>query len=197
MLQLSEDLLIGSGKKRGCYEDPENPNLCVKVLHSDSPPNTQLRETRYFKHLHRAGVSWKHVVPLIKMVPTTLGQGAVFELIRDKNGEVSKTMDFYLKLNEPSMDAFIVGELESMKQHLLEQNIMFRDLNPRNILLQENDDGNYHFKIIDGIGHNEFLPFCHIPYFGRKKVKRMWNRKMDSWYGRYEHLAHLITPFPD
>lgn len=197
MLQLNETLLIGSGKNRSCYQHPEDPNLCVKVLHDHSHPKTQRRETRYFNHLHKVGVSWDYVVPLIEMLPTSLGEGAVFELIRDQNGEISKTVHHYLLQNDSEMDKLIVEALRAMKHHLLQQNIVFRDLNPLNLLLQNQDDHHYQLKVIDGIGHNEWIPLCNTTFFGQRKIKRMWNRKLDYWFGRYEHLAHLITPYEE
>ena len=89
----------------------------------------------------------------------------------------------------------IANALEDMKLHLWEQNIIFRDLNPSNILLQKNSETDFYLKVIDGVGHNDFIPICHFAYFGRKKIERMWNRRLKKWFGKYKNVFPLLIPY--
>ena len=195
MLELDDKLLIGKGMIRSCYQHPINQNQCVKILHPTSPLKNQTREIRYFKHLEKVGASWEYVAAFVKTEETNFGLGAVFNLVRDKDGQISKSIKFYLKQDVPEINTYIVHALEEMKQHLWEQNIIFRDLNPSNILLQKNSETDFQLKVIDGVGHNDLIPICHFAYFGRKKIERMWNRRLKKWFGKYKNVYPLLIPY--
>jgi len=196
VIELNDELLISQGRNRRCYQHPEFSDRCIKVLHDDSPLKTQQRETRYFKKLTRRGVSWEMVVPLLDEVETNLGDGVVFELLRDADGDISRTLDYYICQDKPELNNWIVTEIEHLKQYLLDQNIIFRDLNPLNILVQEVQAGSLRLMVIDGIGHNDYIPLCDFSKnYGGKKIKRTWNRKMKYWFGRYENIYNSIKPY--
>ena len=196
VIELSDELLISQGRNRRCYQHPELNDRCVKVLHDDSPLKTQQRETRYFKQLNRRGVSWEMVVPLLEEVETNLGDGVVFELLRDIDGNISQTLDYYIRRDEPALNNWIITEIEHLKRYLLEQNIVFRDLNPLNILVQKGQGDSLRLMVIDGIGHNDYFPICdYNKAYGRRKIKRTWNRKLNRWFGCYNNLSDSITPY--
>ena len=196
VIELNDELLISQGRNRKCYQHPENRNWCIKVLHDDSPLKTQQRETRYFKQLERRGVSWEMVVPLLAEVKTNLGDGVVFELLRDVDGNISRTLDYYIRQDIPTLNEWIITEVEHLKQYLLDENIVFRDLNPLNILVQENQKDSRRLMVVDGIGHNDYIPLCDFnKAYGRNKIKRTWNRKLNRWFGCYSNLADSITPY--
>ena len=136
------------------------------------------------------------VTPLLALVPTNRGIGAVFELVRDCDGEVSKTLDYYLRLNDEKLDAFVIREIENLKNYLWREGIVFRDLNPLNILLQNLGESDYRLMVVDGIGHNDFLPFCNYSlHLSRNKIMRTWNRKFNRWYGCYGNIIDSIKAF--
>ncbi len=196
MIELTDELLISQGKNRKCYQHPLDDRRCIKVLHEHSPIKTQLRETRYFKHLSKRKVDWHMVTPLLELVPTNRGLGAVFELVRDFNGNISKTLDYYLKLNDAKLDAFAIREIEHLKNYLWREGIIFRDLNPLNILLQDLGESDYRLMVVDGIGHNDFLPLCNYSlHLSRNKIMRTWNRKFNNWFGCYDSIIDSIKSF--
>lgn len=196
VLELTDQLFFSQGKNRQCYIYPDDDRLCVKVLHEHSPVKTQQRETRYFNYLNKRGTDWDMVVPLKEMVPTNRGLGAVFELLRDYDHQVSRSLEYYMLQKNSELDALIVSELKRLKKYLLEEIIIFRDLNPLNLLLQQVKPGEYRLMVVDGIGHNDFLPICQMSqHFGREKIKRTWNRKLDYWFSRYDNIFGLVTPY--
>lgn len=196
MVELSDLHLIGQGKNRRCYRHPHIQNRCIKILREKSPIKTQQRETRYFRHLFKRGVNWDMVTPLLEEVSTNLGNGVVFELMLDFNGEISKTLDYYINQNNPELNNLLISEIEHLKAYLLQQNIVFRDLNPLNMVLQQYQPRQFRLMVIDGIGHNDFIPFCHFSkWYGQKKIRRTWNRKMNYWFACYSNLFDSITPY--
>ena len=193
MIELTDDLLISQGRNRKCFLHPEDHLRCIKVLHDNSPIKTQIRENRYFKHLSKRSIDWYMVTPLLELVPTNRGIGAVFELVRDHDGQISKTLDYYLRLKDPELDTFVIREIENLKNYLWSEGIIFRDLNPLNILVQQLEKSNYRLMVVDGIGHNDFLPISNFSlYLSRNKIKRTWNRKMYRWFGQYENIIDSI-----
>ena len=196
LIELNDKLLISQGRNRRCYQHPEASDRCIKVLHDESPLKTQQRETRYFKQLQRRRVSWEMVVPLLAEVKTSLGDGVVFELLRDEDGRISRTLDYYIRLDNPALNEWIVKEVAHLKQYLLDENIIFRDLNPLNILVQALGKDSRRLMVVDGVGHNDYFPLCdYSKAYGRRKIKRTWNRKLDRWFGSYDNLCDLITPY--
>jgi len=195
-VELHESHLFSSGSNRQCYFHPEDENLCIKVLHPNSPPKTQIRELNYFNCLHRRRATLTHVADLVEVVSTNRGRGVVFELLRDFDGSVCKTLDYYLQLGSEFYAQLVVAKLEELKAYLYQEGIIFRDLITLNIVLQRTDEHSYHPVIIDGIGHNDFLPLCNYSLsLSRKKIVRTWNRKRAKWFDKYESICGAVTPF--
>jgi len=52
--------------------------------------------------------------------------------------------------------------------------------------------------IIDGVGNNEFLPFCNFSfYLARRKIIRKWTRFIHKLNTKYAFLDGRISPGPD
>ena len=88
-LQLDDPLLIGRGLHRECYQHPEYGNLCVKVVVAGNSDENR-RESRYYRQLEARGISWDMLARFHGLVDTSRGEGAVFDLVRDFDGEVSR-----------------------------------------------------------------------------------------------------------
>ena len=94
MLKLESSALLGRGLRRECYFHPEDENKCIKVVVAGDHKET-VREQSYYRLLERRNIAWRMLARFYGNVETNLGEGAVFELIRDYNGEVSKTLVHY------------------------------------------------------------------------------------------------------
>ena len=100
MLTLESSALIGRGLRRECYFHPEDENKCIKVVVSGDHKETR-REQSYYRLLEKRNISWRMLARFYGNVDTNLGEGAVFDLIRDYNGEISKTLGHYFSaINE-------------------------------------------------------------------------------------------------
>ncbi len=193
VLQLRDDLLISRGDNRSCYVHPENPDQCIKVLHADTPDKVNRREKKYYQVLQRRGISWDRLARYYGVVRTDQGPGLAFELVRDFDGPISKTVDYYLKLNDKRMNDDIVNQIELLKQYFLTEAIVFRDLIMLNLLMKKEAEQNYHLIVIDGIGHNDALPLCNFSRsIAERKIKRIWNRKMAKWFDPYPMIRDRV-----
>ena len=67
---------------------------------------------------------------------------------------------------------------------LFNGNIQLFDLNPKNLVINIQEDGSYKAISIDLKGryaNNEFNPFStYIPFFSRKKILRRWQQLLVS-----------------
>lgn len=190
MLELKGLEPIGNGTNRACYQHPDDESKCVKVTISDDFTESN-REKKYYTLLERRGISWEMVARYYGTVETDMGEGLVFDLIRDADGTVSKPLVHYFatesltaELEDP------IGKFHALKHYLVEQKIIVKDLGIYNILYQklgsENDGGK--FMIIDGVTNNDFLPFAtYIDYFAVKKIQRRWERFAQKFRNRIKN----------
>ena len=196
MLTLDKKMLIAKGDDRKCYFHPNDENLCVKILHQDMDIRIHHREIKYYNHLIKKNISWDMLARFNGVVQTNLGQGMVFELIRDVDGSVSKTLDYYLRLDQDTMNSKILVLIDELQRYILEQGIIIRDLITRNLLMKKTGDQTYQLVIVVGIGYSEHIPFClYFKKAEQSKIKRIWNRKMDKWFREYESIRDKIKPY--
>lgn len=195
-LDLTDDLLMASGDNRRCYYHPDDESKCIKVLHSHVAEKVNLREKAYYEVLQKRGISWDRLARYFGAESTNYGQGLVFELIRDHDGAISRTLDYYLKLDDKNLNEQIIGQIEELKRYFWKHAIVFRDLITLNVLVRKNTDNDYHLIVIDGIGHNDALPICNFSYsYARKKIKRIWNRKKSKWFDHYPQLKGQVFDY--
>jgi hypothetical protein len=113
------------------------------------------------------------------VVETSMGEGAVFDLIRDADGAVGKTLEYYLEstsLTEQNQQG-LVNAIAGLKSYLIDQNVMTMTIKPKNIVYQRQNDNEGRAVIIDNIGNSDIVPISsHCRYFGRKKIQRKWDR---------------------
>ena len=75
-------------------------------------------------------------------------------------GRVSRSLEHYLAEDDRRFNDWMVDEIENLKQDLYDQWVVFHDLNPTNILVQRIGFDEYRLVVIDGIGHNHFIPLA-------------------------------------
>ena len=121
MIILKDEDFVGKGNERACYIHPEDKNKAIKITYENNnrkeSKQTKL-EVNYYKELEkRRMTNFKHLPKYFGEVKTDKGAGFVVELIRDFDGEVSKTFEYYLK-----KDGVLKykKELEEYKQYFLD-----------------------------------------------------------------------------
>ena len=197
-ITLSEKDYISRGLHRKCYHHPEDANKCIKVNYNEGAEEETNREIAYYKHLIKRNVSFDALAKYYGPVLTNYGNGHIFELIRDYNGETAIPLEKYLankSLTEKYFDQLVTG-LKELKSALLKDRIITMTIKSKNILFQQLSDTNSRLVIIDNIGNSTFIPIAnYIPCFAKSKIERTWQRFLKSIVKENSHnplLTRLI-----
>ena len=192
MLTLASSSLIGRGLRRECYFHPEDENKCIKIVVAGDHKET-VREQSYYRLLEKRNISWKMLARFYGNIETNRGEGAVFELIRDHNEEVSKTLEHYFSANNETDLNYqdLSRALPLLKQYLLKWKIVTMSLKPQNIVYQKINPTQGKLVVIDNIGNSDFIPICnYLDSFATRKIRRKWQRFEESLSKDYK----LTTP---
>jgi hypothetical protein len=131
-------------------------------------------------------------------VETNRGQGAVFELIRDHNGEVSKTLEHYISADIAADIDYqdLSRALPVLKQYLLDWKIVTMSFKPQNIVYKKINKSEVALVVIDNIGNSDFIPICnYVDFMAIRKIRRKWLRFEDSLVKDYAQnlaLQHVL-----
>ena len=181
MLKLESSALFGKGLRRECYFHPDDENKCIKIVVAGDHKET-VREQAYYRLLEKRNIAWRMLAKFYGIVETNLGEGAVFELIRDYNGEVSKTLLHYFSAhNETDHNyQYFSQALLGLKQYLLKWKIVTISLKPQNIVYKRTNESEGFLVIIDNIGNSDFIPICnYVDWMAARKIHRKWQRLED------------------
>jgi hypothetical protein len=178
MIELKPEAMIGKGLHRECYVHPDNLDRCIKVVILRGEKETR-REQAYYKFLQKRQITWEMLPKFHGVEPTSMGPGAVFDLVRDADGEVGKTFDHYFKsfeLTEQNIQG-LLASLQALKAYLFRQNIITMTIKPKNIIYQRHDEQTGTAIIIDNIGDSSAIPISsYSRYFGKTKMTRRWHK---------------------
>ena len=106
MINIDSSTLVGKGLHRECYVHPEDPSLCIKIVVAGDSSESQ-REQKYYRLLQKRNTSWEILARFYGVVDTNLGCGAVFDLIRNYDGECSKTLEHYLASSDKTESHYL------------------------------------------------------------------------------------------
>jgi hypothetical protein len=174
-ITLNEHLLIGEGRNRKCYLHPEDLNLCIKISFKRGQ-RSAAREINYLKRLHKRGKSFAMIADYGGKIQTSEGTGALFQLIRDGDGSISKNLEYYLALHNNDITVRMIALIENLRKYLIEEYILISDLDLDNILVQKDTFGNFKLIVIDGIGDNNQIPLLeYIKPLGMKRSSKKWD----------------------
>ncbi len=108
-------------------------------------------------------------------IQTNMGNGETFELIRDYDGNISKSVSYYLKLNTSDTNKEIIKLLEDLRQFIIKEQVLFGEIRLSNILVKKYNETTSKLIIIDGLGNgNIILQFIHIKNFALLKTAKKW-----------------------
>lgn len=176
MLTINTENSIGKGRDRVCYEHPTQSNRCIKVTHKD--PKQSINDKNYYKKLEKRNISWDMIARYYGEEETSLGTGLVFEKILDYDNKVSQPLNIAINSihDEATLNA-IIEKLAVMRDYLLQEKIIFRDLRPQNILFCRVSPDEFKLVIIDGIGNSDYIPLAdYAAWYARRKIKRRWTK---------------------
>lgn len=193
---LSAPLFVGEGSYYKCFQHPTAAHYCIKVILPQHHPVRFRRCVNYFKSLHRRGIYLDHIAVFHGLINTSLGKGAIFEMVLDDDRRVSKSLGHYLALNDRRFNAWVIREIESLKQIFQEHWIAGYDLNPSNILVRRLGFDEYRLVVVGGIGHNQRFPLAsYSRVCARKKMIKAWNLGYQQWYAAYPSVLRRLKPY--
>lgn len=177
MLNLDKAVVIGKGSSRICYVHPEDAGKCIKINFSGNPKITT-EELSHYRRYQRRKISWEMAAVSYGKVDTSAGEGVVFSLARDHDGNISRTLDYYLQsVKLPFALDDLADALETFKWYLLEERIVVRELKADNLVYQRTGSQQGKMIIVDGIGNNECLPLANYSrLFSTRAVSRKWRK---------------------
>lgn len=180
-IQLTDDLIIGKGRDRICYAHPHRKDQCIKI--SISNDKQSKREVRYFKFLTNKNVNLSKISKFQGTVITNLGKGYTFDLIRNEDGNVSKTLRQCLEFKKFTIDD-IQPKLINLRKYLIKNRICVRDISPSNISCQETSKG-VNLFVIDGVSNANVNPLTI-------RLERLINASITkAWKGLERKLARI------
>tara|TARA_Y100000768_G_C23953493_1_gene671493 strand:- start:1098 stop:1733 length:636 start_codon:yes stop_codon:yes gene_type:complete len=198
MIDLNGVTPFAEGGNRRCFVHPNNPNRCLKVIHSglletiikNKPWYKKLRSSESFDDNLRErdaynqkalrndnSETWKHLAKWYGMVETTIGAASETELIKNEN-LVAETLESYLFAN--GLTDEIKLSIEQFHDWLRKNLILTKNLIPHNLVLKRvNND--IIIKIVDGLGSQAFIP---LPDYSNFFAKRYVERRIELMMSR-------------
>lgn len=153
-------------------------------------PDENKADLKYYRHLQNRGVSFKHIARFRGTQMTNKGQGIVFDLVRDYDGNISKSLEYYLKL-EKFDKLSLAQHVLTIKQYLLDNRIVFRDITCDNIVLQKINKTQFTLIIVDGLGSKMLIPIeNYVNFIAVKAIHRRFNRLIER--GVYGKLTPIL-----
>jgi hypothetical protein len=173
---------FGRGGKRECYVHPDDPLRCVKVNRVGYEPATLWKRASWFRRwrkseeqfdknyrdwevldrleAERDPAIWKHLPRCYGWVETDLGRGLMIELIRDPDGQISRSFKDYLW--NSGYDERARKAVDEFAAYWDAFPIPTRTLVLYNFAAQIQPDNSLRLVFIDGMGDTEFLPLGRI-----------------------------------
>ena len=184
---------IGRGKERACYVHPDDPRKAIKISIGKTSAQAQ-REIKFYRKLQKRGeVVDKHIPEFYGLCDTNLGQGIVVDLIRNYDGEVSRSINWYLAQGCLMLE--FEPYLDELKHSFLQNLVVFNsDMTIDNLLVQKLSTRKTQLVAIDGLGDGTALDWLVFsPLLVRRKIRRRWARFIaqvyDSREVRQQHEA--------
>jgi hypothetical protein len=174
MIYLNSEFFIGKGAHKKCYIHPLSKFFCIKISYNNSEKIVE-KEIKYNKFFQKK-VSDSNIVPnYYGVIKTNLGNGYVYDLVRDYDGQISKPLDFYLK--NKKLHPSLIKTFQTFEKQMIKNELITRKLKERNLLYQKFDKNCGQIVIVDDIGPNEFIPLeIWISFLAKMKIKRKINK---------------------
>jgi hypothetical protein len=191
MIVLKNREPIAANGPRACYLHPEDAGKVIKIVRVKTTfrkKETNWQEWQHYHYLLKQHGKLDFINECYGFIETDLGEGLIWQCVRDGSGEISNTITNIMK----SPDGYDLGKVERVLDRfcgfLIEKNIQLFDLNPLNVMIRTCPDGSYQAVSADIKGryaNHEFIPIStYIPFFSRRKLTRRC-KELTDWYGGF------------
>jgi hypothetical protein len=188
MIIIQEKDLIAVSGPRACYLHPEDSTKVIKIVRKKvflRKNNANWQEWCHYHYLLKRHGKLDIVNECFGFIQTNLGEGLVWQCVRDVDGDISSTVTNIMKMPENYDLIAVKKELNRFCQFLIQKNIQLFDLNPMNVIIKINADGICEAVSADIKGryaNHEFVPLStYIPFFSRRKLIRRCKELTDSF----------------
>ena len=191
---LNQNNFIIKGTQRSCYQSPLFDNKIIKIDHKNS--RSTFNEAKFYKRIYfLKRKKFTSFTNFEGIVLTNLGKGGLFELVRDKQGNIAPTLFDVINrnaLNGRYSKQDIETALSNFKGNFLHEAVVARDIRPWNIVVTDRNDY-LEMILVDGIGHRYFIPLCDLlPVYARYIIRRNFIKygfnSIDSLTKRWPNL---------
>lgn len=188
-INLNDSLLYGQGSHKKRFLHPNDSNLCIKIAYNRGGQKDLLREINYIDILKRRNKNYSILPQYFGKIKTNLGDGYVFEIIRDYNGNKTETLEDFIISPARFEENFdlIVRLLKELKHELYKNEIITMVLFPENILFQKTDEHNYRIRIVNDMGSAVLIPLeYYFEHFAHTKILRRWEKFLNVLNTKYK-----------
>ena len=177
MIDITDARLIGKGSSRLCYEHPGDGGKCIKVVYTKNRSIVS-EELKHYRLCEKRQVSWEMMAKSFGTVLTSAGEGAVFSLPRDFDGEISKTLAYYMLSGQAVPEAEVLGHaVNAFREYLFRERIIVRELKADNLVYKRCSQDEGKIVLVDGLGNNEFFPIANYSdIFAKRTLSRKWRK---------------------
>ncbi|NNK94328.1 MAG: hypothetical protein HKP41_08260 [Desulfobacterales bacterium] len=191
-IQLNESFIIGKGGVKTVYQHPNYQSRCIKIAYNFSKKRPVRREILYLIFYYHYHKPFTHLSAFHGMCKTNFGKGAVFDLIRNYDGSLSKMLsDHIIDPNLPQLSpAQIVLLLDELYDHLIEHSIIACDPAANNLAVQFSEPECAKLVIVDGIGNPHFVK---IADFSKKYAAKTIHKKWQKYVERSQILHEVLS----
>lgn len=179
IIDLTETSVFNNGCHKKVYYHPNNKNWCIKIPYNEEGRDDIKKELFIRERLNKKNITSKILPKYFGIVKTNLGDGYVFELIKDYNDNISMTLEDYLNNEEIFIEKYpeILENISFLKKQLFEENLIIMALFPGNIILQHFYPGKLRPILVNDLGSSALIPLEYFfDYFNRKRTTRRWSR---------------------
>ena len=198
-IQRSDLEFIGDGTERLCYIYIQDPSICIKIPRSKTHLKQHRHDQGLYKKLESRIDRWDHIAKYMGTIETPNGEGLAFETIRDFDGNVSKSLLYFLYNDQEAIDDVMLTSLKKLEIFIKKYRIILKDPSPSNLLYKRESKNGGGFVLIDGIGSLYPNNFFFNLYVNRK-VSRQWSKLLVRMKKELKNTAILekmetIWPF--
>jgi len=183
LIQLTDELQIGKGGVRKVYRHPFDSEKCIKITFNKERSRAVRREIRYLKKYFRQGKPFQHLSRFHGFCKTNIGRGAIFDLIKDHDGNISSSLLDHVtkKVTKPLPASEILELLNELKSHFLTHRIIVSDPAPHNIMVQFQTPDRPNLVVIDGIGNPHFIKIADYSlHYSNRILSNKWSYYVEN-----------------
>ena len=189
IVELNEDLLIGTGGHKKVYIDPRDDKRCIKILLEEKCKDWE-REKTYREIRKKRG---QHSIMLPEYygeIATNLGTGYLFERVVDFDGNNSNDIGEFLRTTDKVPTSLEIEYLiKRLFYCMLAEKIIVTNAEYCNFLVQRVTPNLNQIRVVDNIGSHIIVPLdCYIDKLAERHIKRYFVRLVQETHKDFPYM---------